>query len=452
MRKLNMVLFSIFVFGLLFIFCNNSNSNTIKNNGNSEKKAENKTVNNSQPTSNNFSLSYSKKVSSHSIRIKITISEKGECTYKKSQFDKEKQNFTYKLPEKDFSELIDTFINEFKFFSLSENVDPKYRSIKDANICYITINYNGKTHKIGGYYADNSEEFEHVFDEIYRLQKIIIENHTITKSINIDKLYIGHYYSTDKMSMQFTINKKGICTYQYYDKSNPKNNKSYICKLIKDDLQQIVYKIDDDLKYFELQNEKLTNYTGTNKYPKVFVIEYNDKRLDLYAYTKDKDEYQPVFKYFDRLIDEMKTKASKPMDKNANENFSLEYIENGSMFPVFIELKISSDGTCHYSRKLPSFNNKPASHKEYEYKLTKKEFTEIVNTMINKFDFYNTQMIMDKESEMMDSNTYKLTINYKGKIHRIGGYDSYDFPKFKPIFKYVEGIIKQVEAKGTKIK
>jgi len=393
----------------------------------------------------NFTLSYSSFGSELPIIIKLNISENGECIYKASGFEDDNKNKVYKytLSKKEFKKLKNTLITKGKFFNLPSKYEPA-ESKMDQGTVKLTISYNGKIYSIGGYGAYNYEPYIPAFKAIEKLNKKIIESPKKVEIIDytLEKLYI--HYETKKPNSpivtKFTISRKGYCLYETTNPNDEKQNKIVEYLLSKEDLNRIAKKFINDFKFFKVPKSQITNENCTSK----MYIHYGWDYNEIFVNSEDDKRYIDLFLYMKETIKSIEEMANKPVNPNEKENFYLKYEVKGSEYPIELEFTINENGMCSYVKSVGGYADSPSSHEDIKYQLSEKNYKRLVDSIINKSQFFKLPLTMPKDHparEMMDASTIHVLVSYKGKVHSIGGYNSDDYEKYKDIYAIINEYI-----------
>jgi hypothetical protein len=131
-------------------------------------------------TGDNFSLRYEVQGSEYPVKITLSITAAGRCSYfiHKPNYGNELSSITtyeYQLPKKEFNAFVSHLINKLKYFQLPGTIVDEVMKM-DGATSKITVSYQGKLHRIGGYNADHHTEYQGVFNLIRTLIKSIEKN------------------------------------------------------------------------------------------------------------------------------------------------------------------------------------------------------------------------------------------------------------------------------------
>lgn len=120
------------------------------------------------------------------------------------------------------------------------------------------------------------------------------------------------------------------------------------------------------------------------------------------------------------------------------DNFSIIYESAGSELPVQSVLTINKNGEVKYNRSPYEYGgviNKPVS---LSGKIKKKKMKELFDFIMNKNYFFLLPADMSTSIQIMDSSTEYISIEYNGKIHKIGGYHPTDNDYFSAISDMID--------------
>lgn len=129
------------------------------------------------PNKDSFYIKLETSGSELPVQTSLTIDKDGKVTYQRSAYEyggsfKDKVYKTEKINKKKVNELFDFILNKNYFFLLPSDMSTEVL-IMDSSTEYITIEYNGKTRKIGGYHPYDNEYFNAIVDMIDKTTKSI---------------------------------------------------------------------------------------------------------------------------------------------------------------------------------------------------------------------------------------------------------------------------------------
>ena len=230
-------------------------------------------------------------------------------------------------------------------------------------------------------------------------------------------------------------------------KNKKENNKIFEYQLNKEEVTNIQNEL-RKLKMSEVERDQ-----DSSSYEEKFLyIRLDDVSVAFYGY-KTKKKYKKFYKYVHTLIKDLEKESKKPVNEKLGDNFSLRYTVRGSMFPVNECFRITADGKCYFSndgKTIPFISEKEHSDL-LKYQLSEKELNQLIDSLINKNDFFSLPVECD-EMAWMDANTTYLTISYKGKVHTIGGYASFDYEPYKASYEIIYKLLDKIKKKNNKEK
>jgi hypothetical protein len=107
---------------------------------------------------------YTSKGTYSQMEIHVEVSTDRKVSYKRSHIrsDKVYEEWTGHIEETDYNLFVNEIIETCNFMKLPENIE-KPLNIKDSSTDKIVVNYNSKTHSIGGYGASHYKKYHCVY-------------------------------------------------------------------------------------------------------------------------------------------------------------------------------------------------------------------------------------------------------------------------------------------------
>lgn len=120
-----------------------------------------------------FSIMIESQGSEIPVKTTLFINKDGKVDYVRSGYSYAGEYYppksrAGKIAEKDILELFDFIINKNGFFLLPSDMSTKLE-IMDSSTEYITVEYNGKSHKIGGYHPYSNSFYNAISKLINKL-------------------------------------------------------------------------------------------------------------------------------------------------------------------------------------------------------------------------------------------------------------------------------------------
>lgn len=129
---------------------------------------------------------------------------------------------------------------------------------------------------------------------------------------------------------------------------------------------------------------------------------------------------------------------------HAGDGFRLVYESWGTMLPVHERFTVDGNGNCAWV-----FRQRTDRHAtSFKAVLSRDEFAALKKKLLEEYGFFAIPEPAEKSPGVKDSSTTFLTISWKGRSRRIGGYAAHHVADWQPVLRHVRVVIQSLKRRN----